>query len=147
MTDREGPRLTPQLAYANIGAALSWLESAFGFQELRDQRIMNADGSVGHAEMQTEFGAVFMLGQSGGHGLESPAVLKGKSQMLCAYVSDVEKHFAQARAAGARIAAELEDKFWGDRVYEAEDLEGHRWMICQSVRVVPPEEWPKPGDS
>ena len=68
-------------------------------------------------------------------------------QLAYADVSDVDKHYEHAREAGARISAELEDKFWGDRVYEAEDLEGHRWMICQSVRVVPPEEWPQPGDS
>ena len=146
MPDREGPRLTAQLAYADVAAALGWLERAFGFRELRDQRFMDDEGRVGHAEMQTEFGAVFMLGQSGGHGLESPAALGGKSQMLCAYVSDVDKHYEHAREAGARISAELEDKLWGDRVYEAEDLEGHRWMICQHVRVVPPEEWPRPGD-
>lgn len=145
MANPEGPRLTPQLAYRDIGAALEWLGKAFGFRELEHARFMNSDGTVGHAEMQTEYGAVFMLGQSSGHGLSSPKELGGGTQMLCAYVSDVDAHCEQARAAGAEISAELEDKFWGDRVYEAQDPEGHRWMICQRVRNVPPEEWPQPG--
>ena len=135
-------RIVPQLAYDDIGGALAWLAKAFGFRELEEARFLNADGSVGHAEMEVGPGGELMLGQSGGHGLESPRKLGAGSQLLAVYVSDVEAHCQRARSAGATIAANPEDKFWGDRVYEAEDLEGHRWMFCQRVRDVPPEEWP-----
>ena len=134
-------RIVPQLAFDDVGAALEWLTKAFGFSERTEARFLKADGSVGHAEMA--IGDVwFMLGESGGHGTSSPRTLGGASQFLAVYVTDVEAHCAQARAAGASICAELEDKFWGDRVYEAEDLEGHRWMFCQHVRDVPPSDWP-----
>ena len=134
-------RIVPQLAFDDIATALEWLAKAFGFSERTEARFLGADGRVGHAEMA--IGDVwFMLGQAGGHGTSSPRTLGGSSQFLAVYVADVEAHCARARAAGATICAELEDKFWGDRVYEAEDLEGHRWMFCQHVRDVPPSEWP-----
>ena len=33
-----------------------------------------------------------------------------------------------------------EDKHYGDRMYAADDLEGHRWYFATHVRDVPPEE-------
>jgi len=47
-----------------------------------------------------------------------------------AYVDDVDAHFAHAKAAGARIVAELEQR--GYRGYSAEDLEGRRWTFAQA---------------
>ena len=134
-------KLIPQLAYEDIGAALEFLAKAFGFRDLEELHFSNDDGSIGHAEMEVSDGERFMLGQAGGHGTSAPRQLGGLSAMIAVYVDDVEAHLAQARAAGAKICAELEDKPWGDRSYEAEDPAGHRWMFCQKIREVPPEEW------
>ena len=41
----------------------------------------------------------------------------------------------------ARIANGLRNQFWGDRTYEALDLEGHRWRFHQVLREVPRSEW------
>jgi uncharacterized glyoxalase superfamily protein PhnB len=46
------------------------------------------------------------------------------------YVTDVEGHFAQAKAAGATILSRIEEGPPGRR-YRAEDLEGHRWFFMQ----------------
>ena len=62
------------------------------------------------------------------------------TQGLYIYVDDVDVHCATARAAGATIAREPEDQFWGDRMYTARDLEGHSWSFAQAVREVSPEE-------
>ena len=43
-------------------------------------------------------------------------------------------HYARARKEGARIAMELAEQPWGDRRYEALDLEGHRWYFAEHVR-------------
>ena len=43
--------------------------------------------------------------------------------------------------AGAAIHAEPEDQVYGDRRYDAEDPEGHRWSFAQLLREVPAEEW------
>ncbi|CAN5597964.1 hypothetical protein BH24ACT5_BH24ACT5_15690 [soil metagenome] len=48
----------------------------------------------------------------------------------------LDEHCEQARAAGAVIAAEPEDQFYGSRVYRAIDPEGHRWSFDQHVREV-----------
>ncbi len=44
--------------------------------------------------------------------------------MIVCYVDDVDAHYAQAKAAGARVLSEPEDQFYGDRTYRAEDPEG-----------------------
>ena len=46
---------------------------------------------------------------------------------MMVYVHDVDAHYAHAVAAGADITMELQDAFYGERRYEATDLEGHRW--------------------
>jgi len=46
------------------------------------------------------------------------------------YVDDLHDHFARAKAAGAVIVDEI--KGYGDRLYVAEDLEGHRWTFAQA---------------
>jgi uncharacterized glyoxalase superfamily protein PhnB len=48
----------------------------------------------------------------------------------------LDEHCARTRAAGAVIAAEPEDQFYGDRSYRALDLEGHRWTFSAHVRDV-----------
>jgi uncharacterized glyoxalase superfamily protein PhnB len=47
-----------------------------------------------------------------------------------AYVDDLDAHFAHAKAAGATIVSDIEQR--GYRAYEAEDLEGNRWTFVQA---------------
>ena len=54
--------------------------------------------------------------------------------------SELDAHCERARAAGAAIAAEPSDQFYGDRTYSAVDLEGHRWTFSVKVREVSREE-------
>jgi uncharacterized glyoxalase superfamily protein PhnB len=44
-------------------------------------------------------------------------------------VDDVDEHYEQARAAGARLDHPPVDQPYGRREYEARDLEGHRWWF------------------
>ena len=122
------PQIIPQLPYQDVLAAIDFLERAFGFVELRENRIEHPGGV--HAEMHLGDG-VIMLGGPGGHGAFPPKTEGNPSTLLLVYVDDVDRHCERARAAGATIVAELEDKFFGDRVYEALDREGHRWSFHQ----------------
>ena len=124
------PQLMPLLPYDDIGGAVDWLENAFGFSELLEGRTEAPDGEVVHAELEIGSGRI-MLGSAGGHGSNPPRATGHSSQMLCVYVTDVDAHYTRAQAAGAEIAAPIEDKFYGDRVYEVLDLEGHRWSFHQ----------------
>ena len=136
-----GPRLTivPQVPYEDVGAALSFLERAFGFREIRGARLLGADGGIDHAMLELA-GGVIGIGPQGHHGAISPKSGRIESQYVSVYVDDVETHHRRAVTAGARIAVGLRDYFWGEeghRTYEALDLEGHRWRFHQLMRGAP----------
>ncbi len=126
------PQIIPQLPYQDVLAAIDFLERAFGFVERRHARIEQPGGV--HAEMEIGDGLI-MLGGPGGHGVFPPEGAANPSTLLMVYVDDVDAHFERARSAGAAIVAELQDKFFGDRVYEALDREGHRWAFHQHTGV------------
>ena len=48
-------------------------------------------------------------------------------------VDDVDAHHARAVAHGATILREPEEPGVGERLYTAEDPEGHRWMFGQPL--------------
>ena len=52
----------------------------------------------------------------------------------------VDAHYECARAVGATITVPPKDKFYGDRVYAAEDREGHQWSFATRARDVRTEE-------
>jgi uncharacterized glyoxalase superfamily protein PhnB len=133
---RRRPTIVPQIPYQNIGAALSFLERAFGFRELRSSRLVGRDGVIHHANV--EFGdGVIGIGTQGAHGAISPQSAGVASQYISISVADVDAHYQQAVAAGARIADEPHDESGGIRAYEALDLEGHRWRFLQGAREMP----------
>jgi len=130
------PTIVPRLPYEDVGAALSFLERAFGFREIPDTRLVSKDGVIGHALV--EFGdGVIGIGTQGAHGAISPKSAGIESQHISVYVADVDAHYQRAIAAGAPIANGLRDHFGGVRAYEALDLEGHRWRFFQRMREVP----------
>jgi uncharacterized glyoxalase superfamily protein PhnB len=137
---RRRPTFVPQVPYQDIRAALAFLERAFGFREIASSRVTSPDGEIGHAMMEFGEGVVGIGGQ-GGHGAVSPKSAGIESQYISVYVDDVDAHYQHSVAAGARIAMGLRDQFWGDRTYEALDLEGHRWRFHQVIREVPQSEW------
>jgi len=130
------PTIVPQLPYEDIGAALSFLERAFGFSEISTSRLVGKDGVILHALV--EFGdGVIGIGSQGAHGAISPKSAGIESQYISVYVANVDAHYQRAVAEGARIAKGLPDHIRGVRAYEALDLEGHRWRFLQRVREVP----------
>jgi uncharacterized glyoxalase superfamily protein PhnB len=136
---RRRPTVIPQLPYENVGAAVSFLVRAFGFQEIRASRLEGVDGVLHHALV--EFGdSVIGIGTQGAHGAISPQSGGIESQYLSVAVADVQAHYQRALAAGARIAREPRGA--DAHAYEAFDPEGHRWrFVHQRLREVrEPEE-------
>jgi uncharacterized glyoxalase superfamily protein PhnB len=130
------PRITPYLLYEDVDATLDWLVATFGFTE--QVRMRGPDGKANHAEVNLGDGVV-MMGHPGPD-YQNPGRRGGATQLVYVYVDDVDKHFAVAKAAGARILTEPADQFYGDRTYGAEDPEGHQWSFAQHVRDVAPED-------
>lgn len=123
-------RIIPHLIYEDVAGAIDWLTRAFGFVERSEGRMLESDGTIGHAEMQVG-DALIMLGPPSVHG-DSPA--RGVSTMLSVCVGDVDRHCERAQAAGATIVLEPENQPWGDRRYQARDPAGHMWHFTQSLR-------------
>ncbi len=134
------PRITPYLYYEDVASALDWLTRAFGFHERL--RMPGPHGKITHAEMELAE-SVIMMGHPDPN-YQNPKRTGHVSQLVSVYVDDVDKHFEQAKGAGATILAEPEDQFYGDRRYLAEDLEGHHWNFAQHVRDVAPEDMKPP---
>jgi PhnB protein len=130
------PRITPYLYYEDCAAAADWLCNAFGFTERF--RMAGPDGKVGHAEIQLADGVVMM--GTPGPDYRNPSRHGNVTNLTYVYVDDVDKHYQHAKEAGAKIVGELEDKFYGDRSYAAEDPQGHHWSFAQHVRDVAPED-------
>ena len=127
-------RIVPYVLYADAPAAIEFLKSACGFELYFS--FPGPDGSVGHAELGYQDNRV-MLATAPSHA--DPARANGNPAhfgLVSCYVDDVDAHHARAKAAGAKIHAELEDKFYGDRSYSLEDPEGHLWYFTTHVRDV-----------
>lgn len=132
------PEVTPYLLYEDVAQALDWLARAFGFRERL--RFAADDGTINHAEMTTPGGGVIMFGHPGPN-YRNPKRTGQVSALVHVRVADVDAHHARARDAGATIRKEPADQEYGDRRYDAEDLEGHLWSFAQHVRDVSPSEW------
>jgi len=135
----EQSRVIPGVFYEDAGAALAWLEKAFGFET----RLCVTDekGVVVHAEMSYGDGRI-MIGPAGwSDWAKSPKSAGGANTgNIHVAVDNVDAHCAEARAAGATITMEPADQFYGDRSYRACDPEGHNWTFAQHVREVSAEE-------
>ena len=138
------PRCTPYLYYQDVSKALEWLSRVFGFSHRFS--LPAKDGSLVHAEVGLDDAVIMMGICSTERGVQSPQQLGGVNQSLYIYVDDVDTHFAQVKAAGATILMEPEEMFWGDRIYDAADLEGHKWTFAQHVKDIPPEKMQLPAD-
>jgi uncharacterized glyoxalase superfamily protein PhnB len=132
-------RIVPFIGYEDAGAAIEWLEHAFGFTEDRDARY-EENGTITHAELDLDGARIFLSTPTG---YANPLRMREASDLARrAYdnpwvidghfveVDDVEAHHARAVAAGAIVIRSLEESH-GMRLYSAEDLEGHRWMFGQ----------------
>lgn len=130
-------RITPYLLYEDVAGALDWLAKAFGFSERL--RYTDEHGNVTHAESAFADGSV-MMGDPGAD-YASPRRSGGSSAQVHVYVDNLDAHYEQAKAAGAEIVSEPAEQPYGDRRYDAKDLEGHLWSFAEHVRDVSPEEW------
>jgi uncharacterized glyoxalase superfamily protein PhnB len=138
VVNQSAPRATvvPILVYEDVGKAIDWLCSVFGFSERL--RAAGPGGIVTHAQLAISEGAV-MLGRQGA---EFRRPRPGEvNQYVVVHVEDVDGHYERARQRGARVLKAPTDLPFGERQYTAEDLGGHRWTFSQSIADVAPEQW------
>ncbi|WP_029351591.1 VOC family protein [Bosea sp. 117] len=115
----------PELAYADVATAATWLCDAFGFT----LRLAIGDHRV---QLNVGDGAVVLTRSADG-------AAPGDAVMV--RVEDMDAHFERAKRGGARIASLPADYPYGERQYTALDLAGRRWTFSQSIADVSPESW------
>jgi PhnB protein len=120
------PDVYPRLAYRDELAAVEYLTRVFGFVEQREARMENGDNALCWLRAGT---GIVMLGHANVevHRIHSPLDAGMTTVIMHVYVHDIDAHYANAVAEGADVTMALEDAFYGERRYEATDLEGHRW--------------------
>jgi len=130
--------LIPYLAVDDAAEAIDYYKQAFGAKERA--RMDGPDGKVGHAEL--EIGdSVVMLADPFPHASTTPPSEAGTATAaIVMYIDDVDAVVKRAVDAGATIAEEIEDKFWGDRFGTITDPFGHVWSIGTHIEDVSPEE-------
>jgi uncharacterized glyoxalase superfamily protein PhnB len=124
--------ITPYLYYEDVAGALKFLAKAFGFRKY-GVPMSGPDGKLNHAAMKLGDDLI-MMGYPGPK-YKNPKRLGQATYALYINVDDVDKHFARAKKAGAKLLEEPADTFYGDRRYGAQDPEGHQWYFAQRIKT------------
>jgi uncharacterized glyoxalase superfamily protein PhnB len=124
------PALTPYIVVSDARRAMDWYVEVFGAQR-RGELHVNADGTIGHAEVGIG-DAVLMFSEASGlwpdvpvRAPDSPATF---SHSLHLQVDDVDARTERARRNGASVEREPGDQFYG-RSAVIVDPFGHRWIL------------------
>jgi len=137
------PWLSPYLTVKDSDKSLDFYQQAFGFE--KRMAMPMPDGRTGHAEMNYR-GAVIMLSPEGAYGgsCMSPASSGHPTPVgLYVYCDDVDALYKRATAAGAVAKSPPQDMFWGDRVCQLTDPDGHSWSFATNVADFDPSKAPK----
>jgi len=129
------PAFISSVIYKDNRAALKWLQKAFGFEP--SEVLTDAKDNIVHAEM-THGDGVIMISNEFTSWARSPDSVGGTNtqRVHVRLEKGIDEHCARARAAGAKVAMEPADQFYGDRTYSAMDPEGHHWTFAQTVKTV-----------
>ena len=126
--------VTPYLTASDAAAALSWYAEAFDAVE--QLRVVGDDGRLGHAEFTIGTARFMLSDEYPEMGVRSPTALGGTPTTLHLSVTDVDRLYARAVAAGAIAQGEPSDQPHGARHGTLVDPFGHRWMLSQPVEDV-----------
>lgn len=133
----EYPRLIPYVTMKGAADAIKFYEKVLGAKK-RGDVMPGPNGTIGHAELKIG-DAVLMLADPPADA-KTAKDLGGSPVNLCVYVEDCDKVFGVAKDNGAKVLAEPETKFYGDRSAGFEDPWGYQWTVMTHVEDVSPEE-------
>jgi uncharacterized glyoxalase superfamily protein PhnB len=123
----------PVLVYPDVRAAVEWLTTVFGFAErIRIGEDHRSQMRIG------EDGAVIIADVRGQRTAPQPGV---ETHLLKVRVEDVRAQYERVKSHAAAIVADLAEQPFGELQFTVDDLAGHRWEFCESVRDVAPQEW------
>ncbi|MFN3626087.1 MAG: VOC family protein [Hyphomicrobium sp.] len=126
-SSRNAP-LAPHITCRDAAKAIEFYKKAFDAKEL--MRLPGPDGKLMHAAVEINGAMVMLNDEWPAHNALSPLALKGTPVTLHLNVPDVDKWFARAVKAGAKVTMPVADMFWGDRYGIVTDPFGHAWSIA-----------------
>lgn len=132
--------IMPYLAVQGGAAAIRWYTEILGALAALGDPIVEADGRVGHVELQIGNARFALADEYPELDFLSPASRSGPSVMLQVVVDDCDAVFAKAAAAGAEVRREPADQFYGARTAEFRDPWGHHWLLHQPIQDVSREQ-------
>jgi uncharacterized glyoxalase superfamily protein PhnB len=113
-------------------AEVAFLSLVLDAVETPGSRMLDADGDIGHVEVEIG-GSVVMLFDAKPGWPPTPAHLR-------VYVANVEASVERAVAAGARVVTRPTLLAFGERVARIRDPQGHLWWLHEWVEDVLPTE-------
>jgi PhnB protein len=114
----------------NTDKLIIFLKTAFNAKEIG--RAYNADGSIGHAEVQIGDSKILMF--------DSKPEWPTFRSLIHLYVENADEIYEQALKAGAKSMTKLTTQFLGDRGGRVLDPFGNIWWINSHVEDVSAEE-------
>jgi len=125
--------VTPYLAVKGAAQAIEWYKKAFGAKELSRQE--GPEGKLIHARVKIGDSIVMMSDIFPGSQHKDPIELGATPVTLHIYSKDVDALWKRAVEAGARVDAQLEDMFWGERYGQLTDPFGHSWSLSMQISM------------
>jgi PhnB protein len=131
-------KLSPHLVIDGAANAIEFYKKAFGAKEL--MRLAGQDGKMMHACVSINDSSVMLVDENREWKALGPKTLGGTPVTIHLMVDNVDRSFAQAVAAGAKVVMPVEDAFWGDRYGIVEDPFGHQWSMATTTKVMTEDE-------
>lgn len=120
----------PWVISSDTDSEIGFLTYVFGARERPESRILNADGSIGHVEVELA-GSVIMLFDAQPGWPPLPAHLR-------VYVDDAETVFERALTEGATAVTRVTELVRGERIARIRDPQGHLWWLHQRPKTFDP---------
>jgi len=130
--------VTPYIIVDGADRAIDFYKASFGATEL--VRLADASGKIHHAEILIGSARLMLADAFPEMGYRGPTSLGGSPVSLLLYVTDVDKFFANAIAAGASETMAVTDTFDGDRRGTLTDPFGHVWLLATKREEISYEE-------
>jgi PhnB protein len=123
-------QISPHIVVRGAAGAADWYARAFGFEEI--SRLPVPDGRYMSIVLRYGDSTIHLCDE-----FPEMGVVAGSSDVLQLSTPDAGALWTRAVDAGAEVARELADAFWGERHGQLTDPYGRRWNIGQYVRDVP----------
>ncbi len=124
--------VTPWIIAKGADGLVTFIEKIFDGKEKEGSRILNADGSIGHVEVQISESVILLFDHQKGWP-DTPAFLR-------VYVENAEAVMKKAKDAGSTIVTDVTPLFFGEKVGRIRDPWDNFWWIHERTEVI---SWPE----